>query len=52
MNANPTPSSISGTQLLTEPSFADLRSAKFFCCVRLVGAVEVEPTFKARETTR
>jgi hypothetical protein len=44
MNANPTPSRISGAQLLTKASFADLRSCKFFCCVRLVGAVGVELT--------
>ena len=41
MNANPTPSRFSGAQLLTKVSFADLRSAKFFRCVRLVGAVGV-----------
>ena len=52
MNANPTSSWISGAQLLTKASFADLRGSKFFCCVRLVGAVGVEPTFKAQETTR
>jgi hypothetical protein len=44
MNANPTPDPVSGIQLLTKPSFADLRGAKFFRCVRLVGAVGIEPT--------
>ena len=43
MNANPTPCSASKVQLLTKPSFADLRNAKFFRCVRLVGAVGIEP---------
>jgi hypothetical protein len=44
MNPNPTPCSASKVQLLTKPSFADLRGAKFFRCVRLVGAVGIEPT--------
>src|SRR6266852_8454961 len=44
MNANPTPKPVSRGQLLTKPSFADLRGAKFFRCVRLVGAVGIEPT--------
>ena len=44
MNANPTPYSASKVQLLTKPSFADLRGAKLFRCVRLVGAVGIEPT--------
>ena len=44
MNANPTPKPVSGVQLLTKPSFADLRFAKSFGCARLVGAVGVEPT--------
>jgi hypothetical protein len=38
----PVPPRISGAQLLTKASFADLRSCKFFRCVRLVGAVGVE----------
>jgi hypothetical protein len=42
MSANPTPCSASKVQLLTKPSFADLRGAKFFRCVRLVGAVGIE----------
>jgi hypothetical protein len=51
MNANPTPSSVRKVQLLTRPSFADLRGAKFFRCVRLVGAVgiELKATLKARK---
>jgi hypothetical protein len=42
MNSNPTPGLVSRVQLLTKPSFADLRGAKFFRCVRLVGAVGIE----------
>ncbi|PYU68721.1 MAG: hypothetical protein DMG49_15315 [Acidobacteria bacterium] len=42
MNAKPTSNLNGGVQLLTRASFADLRGAKFFRCVRLVGAVGVE----------
>jgi len=44
MNSNPTPGLVSRVQLLTKASFADLRGAKLFRCVRLVPAVGLEPT--------
>lgn len=38
-NANSTPDTVTGFQLLPEASFAHLRGAKFLRCVRLVWAV-------------